>query len=324
MKKDTFLIVDITERISKNGNPYLNITGVTQQCKETFVFMQFNKRPIEISKVYEIGYQENNYGKIIESVTPSDLSPTLFTKSFCSQEEFIQHVEAVKAKIESLNSPYKEIVAEQFKTYGLYDENPSQNDILTNTAAIKHHHSHRFGLIAHINEVAAYALHLMPIFSASSPNRDLVLAGALLHDIGKFVTYGIDGNGIPIFTPIGNYINHLPFGLVELARNPLYNLYQREFVLLMEIIQSHHTLIEHGAIQTPQTVESLIVSQADMFSYYSEAFKHIPESQDRRVKIGDFYIMNPSHVDNVNSLRNMYSKIDELNIEYNHQQLGTQ
>jgi putative nucleotidyltransferase with HDIG domain len=85
-------------------------------------------------------------------------------------------------------------------------------------------------------------------------NRDLVLAGVLLHDIFKTVTYTVDKNGNYSSTSLAEYLDHLSIATSELVR--------RGFPLdLIHIVSAHHG--EYGPIR-PRTLEALICHLADL------------------------------------------------------------
>ncbi|MCD8197286.1 MAG: HDIG domain-containing protein [Lachnospiraceae bacterium] len=50
-------------------------------------------------------------------------------------------------------------------------------------------------------------------------NRDYVIAGAVLHDIGKFIEYRVSADGIPYDSEEANYLRHPLAGAIIAARN---------------------------------------------------------------------------------------------------------
>ncbi|MFQ5821904.1 MAG: HD domain-containing protein, partial [Candidatus Heimdallarchaeota archaeon] len=85
-------------------------------------------------------------------------------------------------------------------------------------------------------------------------NTDLVLAGVVLHDIFKPLTYAEKGNGTYQLTPLAERLDHLTLVSSELLR--------RGFPLaLIHIVCAHHA--EFGPT-SPKTLEALIVHIADI------------------------------------------------------------
>jgi putative nucleotidyltransferase with HDIG domain len=85
-------------------------------------------------------------------------------------------------------------------------------------------------------------------------NRDLVMAGVLLHDIFKPVTYAVNENGSYGTTGLADYMDHLSLVISELVR--------RGFPLeVVHVVSAHHG--DYGPIR-PHTVEALICHLADL------------------------------------------------------------
>lgn len=86
-------------------------------------------------------------------------------------------------------------------------------------------------------------------------NRNLVVAGTLVHDIFKTLTYAERENGAYVNSPIAERLDHLTLGVAELVR--------RGFPLDLVHIMDSHMGWQHGPIG-PRTAEALIVHLADM------------------------------------------------------------
>jgi 3'-5' exoribonuclease len=128
------------------------------------------------------------------------------------------------------------------------------------------HHARLGGLLQHTCEVA----HLALATAAISPgaNRDLVLAGALLHDIGKVESYRWDG----VFEPTipGRVIGHVVLGALMLDRAvhraPQIPCTREELDLLHHLILAHHGRLEFGSPVLPLSLEGEILCHADLTS----------------------------------------------------------
>jgi len=127
-------------------------------------------------------------------------------------------------------------------------------------AAVIHHHAHLGGLILHTLDVARKALAM----AECDPriNRDMVIAGALLHDIGKIHAYDWSGAVIERSNQ-GRCIEHVGLGLMILAPlvaelDPLVR------DQLLHVVASHQNKQEWGALVEPATPEAQVVSLADL------------------------------------------------------------
>ena len=126
------------------------------------------------------------------------------------------------------------------------------------------------GLLEHILSVARTCLLLadryIEVYADSGPllNRDLVLAGAILHDIGRAFEYGDDGINVQPTVP-GRLLGHLLLGrdLVHDLAAELGDVDAELVQLLEHIILSHLALPEWGSPRLPLIPECLIVHHAD-------------------------------------------------------------
>jgi 7,8-dihydroneopterin 2',3'-cyclic phosphate phosphodiesterase len=125
-------------------------------------------------------------------------------------------------------------------------------------AGLSHHHSYTGGLIEHIISTTRIALALCDtaetVYNAKV-DRNLVVAGAIVHDIFKSVTYTEKESGSYASSPLAERLDHLTLGVAELIR--------RGFPLDIVHIVDAHMGWQHGPIG-PRTVEALIVHLADM------------------------------------------------------------
>lgn len=123
-------------------------------------------------------------------------------------------------------------------------------------AGRSHHHSYLGGYIEHVVSASNIALAMCDSVEKvyhGKVNRDLVIAGMLLHDIYKPATYEVNKDGSYGSAPLADFLDHLSIATTELVR--------RGFPLeLVHIISAHHG--EYGPIR-PRTVEALICHLAD-------------------------------------------------------------
>lgn len=127
-------------------------------------------------------------------------------------------------------------------------------------AAMRHHGAVVGGLLEHtvnVTTIAELIAHLYPC------NHDLVLAGALLHDIGKLEELeDTIGSG---YTTTGRMIGHIILGMqyVQRKAESVSTVDEEMRDDLLHIILAHHTK-EFGSPVNPVTIEALIVHQADL------------------------------------------------------------
>lgn len=124
------------------------------------------------------------------------------------------------------------------------------------------HHAALGGLLRHTFEVASIG---RAIATVAGADRDLVLAGALLHDIGKLEAYTWTG---PFeLTRPGTLLGHVALGARMLDRRVQESgdvaCSALELDLLLHLVLSHHGKLEFGAPVQPMTLEAEILHYAD-------------------------------------------------------------
>jgi putative nucleotidyltransferase with HDIG domain len=181
------------------------------------------------------------------------------------------------ALIESLSPAYARLVGALIGPTGRY-----RSDFVSYPAAIGHHHNYLHGLLEHTLEVAHGALQLgQPWIAEGVVTRDQVLAGALLHDLGKLREYRLV-NGIPQMSEDSMLHYHTVTGMsmVEMAHDRLLEaadgpeLDRVELAHLTHTIVSHHRTREYGSPVEPRTPAAECVANADMASARLGAIAH--------------------------------------------------
>ena len=171
------------------------------------------------------------------------------------------------------------------------------------------HHSFIGGLLVHIVEVTSIADAFLKMSASvndvkeysTNIDSDLVIAGALLHDIGKCMEY----RGFPCakISTIGGLSGHLVLGarmLREANTAIISNGNEAIDDIKLELLE-HIILASHGeyGVCTPRILEGLIVYKADDFSAATDGHllclaedKELhPESTDDFFKSRSGYLM---------------------------------
>lgn len=130
-------------------------------------------------------------------------------------------------------------------------------------AATRVHHNYPGGLAKHSLNVCENSIAISKIYKGEHINIQTVVAGALLHDIGKLQEYYEDGSR----TLYGDLIPHSISGYQQVLEyyykhgiNPTLDI---DITALCHIIISHHGKLEFGAPTLPGNLEAVIVSKAD-------------------------------------------------------------
>lgn len=133
-------------------------------------------------------------------------------------------------------------------------------------AAKMMHHAYIGGLCEHTLAVMKLADVVCPLYP--KVNRDIVLLGLFLHDLGKTTELSYDGAFS--YTDRGELVGHIVEGAIMLhdkARSVMVNQGMRLpanlVTALQHIILSHHGVPEYGAAKIPASPEALLVSMID-------------------------------------------------------------
>ncbi|MFX1452410.1 MAG: HD domain-containing protein [Promethearchaeota archaeon] len=135
-------------------------------------------------------------------------------------------------------------------------------------SATKYHHSYPKGNIEHIVGVLRICKTLLNLYETSQNphiDKDLLLASAIFHDVGKVFTYELH-NGIAKVTEIGAKIDHIVLGnnfILEKIEN-FKNFPESLKIDLTHLLLSHHGRKEWGSPVTPKTPEAEILHLADL------------------------------------------------------------
>jgi 3'-5' exoribonuclease len=123
------------------------------------------------------------------------------------------------------------------------------------------HHAYRGGFLEHITKMAEVGRFVSNAYGAE---WDLVLAGIVLHDIGKLQELAYEG-GAGSYTRDGNLVGHIALGIVMVreAINGISGFPDELRAHVEHLIASHHGVREHGSPVEPKTVEAFILASID-------------------------------------------------------------
>ncbi len=148
-------------------------------------------------------------------------------------------------------------------------------------AAKQIHHAYLGGLIEHVLSLCGLAK--LAASHYKSVDLDLLLAGAILHDIGKIHELSYDrGFG---YTTDGQLLGHIQIGVRmagdRMARMPDFP--PRLRTLVEHMILSHHGRLEFGSPKVPQFPEALLLHYLDDLDSKMECMRALVE-KDRQVE----------------------------------------
>lgn len=141
------------------------------------------------------------------------------------------------------------------------------------------HHAVLGGLLQHTCEVVSIGRQIARIARA---DEELVVAGAMLHDIGKLRSYTWR-EGVFDTTEEGRMLGHVAIGALmfqDAVRSSGIDLAEEEIRVLLHFILSHHGKMEYGAAIPPATLEAEILHFADDASAKTAAINEAYQSRE--------------------------------------------
>ena len=148
---------------------------------------------------------------------------------------------------------------------------------IRNPAAKRFHHAYIGGLLEHSVDVAEMALAIAS--TVPGVDRDMVIAGALLHDIGK--TEEISADIGFSYTEAGHLVGHITAGalIIDAAARQVQFLSEAERKSLLHIVLSHHGSRDKGSPVGCATREAVIVHYADEANAVLQQFVETGEKE---------------------------------------------
>lgn len=130
-------------------------------------------------------------------------------------------------------------------------------------AAKRVHQAYRHGLLEHCLTVAEAVAGAAQVFPGI--DRDLAVAAALVHDLGKLEAYAlVEGDSVEL-TDAGRLRGEIVLGYERLHRelDRIAGIDETRKQAFLHIILSHHGQLEHGSPVVPQTREAFLVHTMD-------------------------------------------------------------
>lgn len=259
---EAFLIKSITSGVTTAGSQYYSITfqdktgvidGKLWDAKNSAVDETWAGKIVSVTGDV-IKYRNTLQIKVLEVDLINDGDISLDNFVMTAKEPLSDLKATIDTTIASFkNKIIKEITSEIINQY--------QEDFYSYPAAAKVHHDFKSGLVVHVVGMLKMGEFLCSQYPLL--NRDLLLAGILLHDIGK--TLELSGPVLTEYTVAGKLIGHISM-MHAIVYDTALNLgyaESEEALLLRHLILSHHGQLEFGSPVLPLTAEAECLSFID-------------------------------------------------------------
>jgi 3'-5' exoribonuclease len=261
---EVFLVKEKITAMAKNGKPYLtirlmdksgevdakvwdNADQVSAQFERNDFLAITAKASVYLGKMQLVVSALHRIPE--EQVVLADFLPE--TDSDISEMEARLH-----ALVAGLHNDWLRRLLESF-----FDEPGFMARYRMAPAAKGMHHVYLGGLLEHSLAVVSLIDAIVPLYEKL--DRDLLVAGALLHDVGKVreMTYCRSFD----YTDEGKLLGHITIG-VEMVHERIIGIpgFPPELAMLLKhMLLSHHGQYEYGSPKRPKTVEATILSYLD-------------------------------------------------------------
>jgi 3'-5' exoribonuclease len=248
---------------TKKGDPYLSITLVDRTGE---IEARVWDRVQELSPLFREGdiVGVEGYAGLYQDqvqLTLSDLrpwgepaDPHLFLES--SPRDVTEMMAALRQLLKGIQNPHLKALVDRFLS-----DHPFLSLFKLAPAAKNFHHSYLGGLLEHTLSVCDL---VEPVASHYPQlNRDLLLTGAFLHDIGKVRELKFERQ--IDYTDEGRLLGHIVLGLgmVEEKLAGLKGFPQETALRLKHVISSHHGEYEFGSPKRPKFLEAFALHLMD-------------------------------------------------------------
>ncbi len=278
---DVFVLSKKNLAQKRDGNNFLNITlsdrtgsinGVVWDEVEQIIenitsgsFVHINGNVNEYRETLQLVVKKMTQCPV-DSIDPSDYLP------------------ATDRNIDNMFNRLKKITASIKKEYlrelieAFWSDEKFAEKFKKAPAAKKMHHAYIGGLLEHTLSMAILVDRIAGHYSGI--DIDILLAGVVLHDIGKIKEYeyqtSID------YSDEGRLLSHIVIGLqmINEKAGKIKNFPVEELLLLKHMIVSHHGTREFGSPEPPKTIEAVLLNYIDEIDSKVNGIRDFISSED--------------------------------------------
>jgi len=282
---DLFLVKSTRAGETRAGKPYLIVTFMDKSGEISGPVWDSVEQLSQICQpgtfvhlMASVGsYRDQPQLKIdrVLKVDSKEVDTSAFTAACEGDRDSMAH--EIQSLIHSVENPFvRRLLGNIFsgETWELFQEAP---------AAKAMHHGYLGGLMEHCLSMAKLADLISNHYRGV--DRSLLIAGVMLHDIGKLSELAMD-KGLIEYTDSGRLKGHLVMGseMVAEAAAQIDDFPTGLLQQIQHLILSHHGQLQFGSPTVPMTVEALLLSQIDDM----DAKMNMMEQLRRKMKRGGY------------------------------------
>ena len=271
-----FLITEAEIAETRNGKPYLRCTlaDATGEVRAN----RWDTSVAPTPGIYLVSglveeYQGQLQVKLTGDLVPMDDDLSEYLK--CSSFSPIQLRQRLRRHLDDLDGEIGQVVR------AIFDDSDVEEAFFCAPAATKNHHAFRGGLAEHTISMANIAndvaRHYHNFYGYDSVDRNLLIAGVLLHDLGKVYELQEEGFSWSRGTR-GELVGHMVEVCALIHDACMACLASQDTRdRLMHMVLSHHGRNEWGSPVEPRLVEAMLLHQIDMMDSRFNMFRTATE-----------------------------------------------
>jgi len=280
-------VLSMDKRNKKDGEPFLTLVLMDKSGKiKAKVWNNVKK----IHKLLKAGEVYKFSGMVNEFKGEKDVRITNVIKADPDQYNIKDFIEKPQFDTEIMMKEMKEIFNEVikneklnelidlvFKRYG--------EELKNHYGAMNIHHAYTGGLLKHTASLVKLSAFIADQYNL---NKEILVTGALMHDIGKIFEFSV--------TPAlkinleGGLMGHIVIGnniLLELT-SEIKDFPKNILIQLQHLILSHHGEKEYGSPEVPKTKEALALHITDLLDSRFAIFDELKEKSDKNELFSEF------------------------------------
>lgn len=291
--EDVFLIASRSVAEARNGSTYIRLR-LADKTGEVDAF-RWNATESDVAKINEADFvlirasvriYQDNLQITIDSFQPvSDVedSSDFMRASVRDPDEMMAELRRL---LKEVSRPHLSDLLSAF-----FDDDGFVRDFRRAPAAQRVHHAYISGLLEHTLNVTRACACMAGLYP--NADKDLLLAGAALHDVGKTREY--EWTGAIKYSEEGHLVGHVVTGamMVKQAAERIDGFDRHLDLALQHMLLSHHGNKEWGAPKRPKSIEAMMLHIADLLDSQLGIMEQAIEESDESGGTGLFTKKNP-------------------------------
>lgn len=278
---EVFVLADKNMGHKRDGNPFMNVTLADKSGQVKGVVWDDVARmaaSAQTGDFVRVTAQAGEYRGVLQLVVKNmvkvpeeDVAPEDFLPS--TSRNVDQMFDRLRAVTDTLDSkPLLDLM------HAFWEDSEFVRQFIRAPAAKMMHHAYIGGLLEHTLSMVLLADKVAGHYGGV--DRDLLMVGAILHDIGKIrelsYKHRLD------YTDEGRLLSHITIG-IELVNEKIQSIPdfpKEKAALIKHMIVSHHGSREFGSPEPPKTIEAVLLNYIDEIDSRVNAIREFVAADD--------------------------------------------